>query len=227
MRSSKSTAAAKLASLAGICALLFTDVALASPYIYKHVAHGLQPAITAPDFKVQNVMTSFSFDATVVGKTGQVVDILLVNQGGSAGSYTLPSLTGPNPADFTATTNCAAIAPKASCSITVSFKPTAIGNRVATMTVNDTLYTFSGTAQNGIRVRDAIYQYYAGGGSHYSQTITTSVAAWCDGKLSCSGNMGSGERGTINYYCGSTLKTTGAYYGQSENGPLPYTLSCP
>lgn len=208
--------------------LITSTVVQAGPYQYRHVAQGLVAPITAAAFKVQGApAVEQSFGTAVLNVSAQPFQLDLMNQGGSAGDFALPTLGGANPADFSVQSTCTSVAPKASCAITVSFKPKAIGVRAATMTVDGVLYTFTGTGQYGIRVTSAIYKYYAGGGSHPNLNITTWVASLCDNKTSCSGVMGTGEQGQISYYCGPTLKNGGAYYGQQVNGSLPFTLSCP
>ena len=208
--------------------LITSTVAQAGPYQYRHVAQGLVAPITAAAFKVQGAPAATqSFGDVALNVSAQPFQLDLMNQGGSAGDVALPTLGGANPGDFSVASTCTLVAPKGSCAITVGFKPKAVGVRTATMNVEGVLYTFTGNAQYGIRVSSAIYQYYAGGGSHPNIAITSTVASLCDNKTTCTGSMGTGESGTISYYCGSTLKTGGAYYGQQVNGPLPYTLSCP
>lgn len=208
--------------------LITSTVVQAGPYQYRHAAQGLVAPITAAAFKVQgSPAVEQSFGTAVLNVSAQPFQLDLMNQGGSTGDFALPTLGGTHPADFSVQSTCTSVAPKASCAITVGFKPKAIGVRTATMTVDGVLYTFTGNGQYGIQVSTAIYQYYAGGGSHPNITITTSLASMCNGQTSCFGSMGTGERGSIGYYCGATLKWAYPNYGQAVNGPLPFTLSCP
>ena len=230
MRSLSSLVTPRLAAAVGGACLLLTAATLAqaSPYQYRHVAQGLVSPVTAAAFKVQGApATTQSFGDAVLNVSAQPFQLDLRNQGGSTGDLALPTLGGANPGDFSVQSTCTSVAPNSLCAITVGFKPKAIGIRAATMVVNGVLYSFTGNAQYGIQVSSAIYQYYAGGGSHPNINIKSTVASLCDNKTTCSGSMGTGERGTISYYCGSTLKNGGSYYGQQVNGPLPFTLSCP
>lgn len=221
-------AALRLATALSASLLLLAAPAHAGPYQYRHVAQGLVAPITAAAFKVQGAPAATqSFGDVVLNVSAQPFQLDLINQGGSAGDVALPTLGGANPGDFSVASTCTLVAPKGSCAITVGFKPKAVGVRTATMNVEGVLYTFTGNAQYGIRVSSAIYKYYAGGGSHPNIAITSTVASLCDNKTTCTGSMGTGESGTISYYCGSTLKMGGAYYGQQVNGLLPFTLSCP
>src|SRR5207248_2895845 len=67
--------------------------------------------------------------------------VTLSNPGSTALSITSIGFTGTNPGDFGQTNNCplspSTLAANATCTINVTFTPTAIGSRSATLTVTD------------------------------------------------------------------------------------------
>lgn len=81
---------------------------------------------------------SLSFGNQAVGTTSVSQSATLSNTGGSNLAIYSISVTGTDPGDFKETNNCpAALAPKANCTIDVSFAPTASGARVASITISD------------------------------------------------------------------------------------------
>ena len=84
---------------------------------------------------------TFAFPATQnVGSTSAATTITVSNTG--TASATGLGITNSNAAEFPATNNCAAtLANGASCTISASFKPTAAGSRLATITVSSSAGT--------------------------------------------------------------------------------------
>jgi hypothetical protein len=83
--------------------------------------------------------TSLKFGQQTVGTSSQPKTITLTN---SSGILTLHissiTFSGTNPGDFSQTNTCGtSVAPKASCTLSVVFTPTATGARSATMNIND------------------------------------------------------------------------------------------
>ncbi|MBA3463650.1 MAG: choice-of-anchor D domain-containing protein [Deltaproteobacteria bacterium] len=77
---------------------------------------------------------SLTFDPTLLGDSSGTQTFTLTNNGSvTTGPITIVR-TGN--ADFTQTNNCTTLAQGASCTVTVTFSPTATGNRSATFTVN-------------------------------------------------------------------------------------------
>ncbi len=73
-----------------------------------------------------------------VGVASAPQSVILSNTGGAALSITSIAFTGANPGDFAQTNNCGpSVAAGASCTINVSFKPTAMGSRAADLTLNN------------------------------------------------------------------------------------------
>jgi hypothetical protein len=76
-----------------------------------------------------------------LGNTSPTQTMLLKNTGVAPLTITSTSVTGTDAADFTATTTACVgttLAPGASCSVTLSFSPTATGDRTASLVVNHT-----------------------------------------------------------------------------------------
>jgi Bacterial Ig-like domain (group 3)/FG-GAP-like repeat/HYDIN/CFA65/VesB-like, Ig-like domain/Abnormal spindle-like microcephaly-assoc'd, ASPM-SPD-2-Hydin len=82
--------------------------------------------------------TSLMFGNQPVGTKSPPKRVTLSNKGSVAVSITGISFTGTNAADFAETNTCGtSVAAGASCSITVTFAPSATGNRTATLSVTD------------------------------------------------------------------------------------------
>jgi hypothetical protein len=83
--------------------------------------------------------TSLTFAAQTVGTTSTSQTITLTNvSGGTAITITSITITGTNPTDFAQTNTCGtSVLPKKSCTITVTFTPSATGARSASVSVAD------------------------------------------------------------------------------------------
>jgi hypothetical protein len=78
------------------------------------------------------------FTAQAVGTTSPVQTITLNNAAAAALTITGIAITGTNAADFVETNTCGGgIAARASCTVSVTFKPTATGSRAAAVSVTD------------------------------------------------------------------------------------------
>src|SRR5207237_919784 len=81
---------------------------------------------------------SLAFSTQQVGTTSPSQPVTLTNNGSSSLSITSIAITGSNSSDFAQTTNCgSSVARGASCTINVTFSPTATGTRSASLTVTD------------------------------------------------------------------------------------------
>ncbi|MFB8179501.1 discoidin domain-containing protein [Streptomyces sp. NPDC055966] len=76
--------------------------------------------------------TSLSFSDTVVGSTASAKTVTVTNTGTTTATVSSVAATG----DFSQTNNCSTIAVGASCTVSVTFKPTAPGSRTGTLTVS-------------------------------------------------------------------------------------------
>jgi len=86
---------------------------------------------TAPGPVLTASPVSLSFASTLVGSTAATQAVTLTNSGTAAATVSAVSVTG----DFSQTNNCASVAVNATCTVTVTFKPTAGGTRTGTLTV--------------------------------------------------------------------------------------------
>jgi hypothetical protein len=87
---------------------------------------------------VKLVPTSLSFGAQLLGTTSAVKAVTITNVGTATLNFSSISLTGPNAGDFTITNTCgSALGAAASCTISVTFHPSAIGPRSATVSIRD------------------------------------------------------------------------------------------
>jgi hypothetical protein len=82
--------------------------------------------------------TSLTFASQIVGTTSPSQAITLNNLSGSTLAISKIAVTGTNATDFAETNNCGTgVGGKKSCSITVTFTPTAAGTRSAAITITD------------------------------------------------------------------------------------------
>ena len=96
-------------------------------------------ALTPPDVP--------DFGTAVVGVAAATQTLTLSNSGTAALTITSITFSGTNASDFSQTNTCgASVAIGGSCTIVVTFTPTAVGARAATLTVTDN--ASNGTTQN-------------------------------------------------------------------------------
>ncbi len=101
---------------------------------------------------VQLSSSSLSFGNVKVGSSSTPQTVTLTNTSVQAMTVKSITVTGTNARDFSQTNTCGtSVATGASCSITVTFKPTALGSRTANVSISDTgggspqLVTLAGT----------------------------------------------------------------------------------
>ncbi len=81
---------------------------------------------------------SESFPGTNVGQTSAATTVALTNVGNTTLTISSISLGGTNPSDFTETNNCgSSVAASGSCTLTLTFHPTAVGARSASVSISD------------------------------------------------------------------------------------------
>src|SRR5437879_2289138 len=99
----------------------------------------LSGAGTAPGVSLSP--TSVSFGNQQVNTTSAAQTVTLTNNGSSALTIASISVTGTNSGDFAQTNNCplspSTLAASASCTVNVTFTPTATGTRSGTLSVAD------------------------------------------------------------------------------------------
>jgi hypothetical protein len=83
---------------------------------------------------------SLSFANQVVGATSASQSVTLTNNGSTSLSITSVAISGTNAFDFAETDNCRGnLSAGASCSVSVTFTPTAAGSRTGSLTIANTL----------------------------------------------------------------------------------------
>ena len=102
-------------------------------------AYIANPAAGTPTPAASLSPTTLSFAGQVIGTASATMSATLKNSGTANLVLSTVSLTGNNAVDFTRSGTCAqalTLTPSQSCSINVSFKPSAAGTRTATVTVS-------------------------------------------------------------------------------------------
>jgi hypothetical protein len=108
-----------------------TDNAADSPQSVALSGTGTAPAVTLSP-------TSLSFGSRTVGSTSAAQSVTLTNSGGAGLSISGIAVAGSNAGDFAQTNNCpGSLAAGSSCTISVTFTPSATGARSATVQVTD------------------------------------------------------------------------------------------
>jgi hypothetical protein len=111
--------------------LNFIDNAPGSPQIVSLSGMAIAPVLHVSP-------SSLTFAPQSVGIASASQTITLSNTGTSPVSVNQMSVTGTNPSDFSQATNCGPVlGPGMTCSVNVTFKPTAAGNRVASILISD------------------------------------------------------------------------------------------
>ncbi len=80
---------------------------------------------------------SWNFGDQALNTTSAAQIITLSNAGSSTLAIGSVAINGTNPTDFSQTNNCAAVAPAASCTISVTYTPSAAGSRTANLSIAD------------------------------------------------------------------------------------------
>jgi len=111
--------------------VLFTDNAAGSPQTVALSGTGTAPASSFSP-------TSLTFASQSVGTTSAAQTVTLSNTGTAALSITSLAITGANASDFAQTNTCgSSVAAASSCTIGVTFTPTATGSRAASLSITD------------------------------------------------------------------------------------------
>lgn len=106
-----------------------TDNASGSPQTVNLTGVGSEVKLSA---------TSVTFPTTKVGVTSAAQTVTLTNVGTTALGITGVTKGGTNPGDFIESNNCgSSVGAGKSCTITLKFKPTAVGSRSATVSIAD------------------------------------------------------------------------------------------
>lgn len=111
-----------------------SDDAQNSPQAVPLTGTGIAPAVTLTP-------SSLAFGLQKVGTTSAPQTVTLTNSGGAPLTISNVAITGVNAGEFAQTSNCpvapATLAASATCAISVTFTPGAVGSRSASVTVSD------------------------------------------------------------------------------------------
>jgi len=111
--------------------VVFTDDASGSPQTLNLDGTGTAPGLTLS-------ATTLTFDSQVVGTTSAPQTLTLTNDGNAVLGMSSLNVIGANPVDFPETTNCGTAIPSGgSCTVSVTFRPTASGSRTASVSISD------------------------------------------------------------------------------------------
>lgn len=122
----------------GVGAMAFLKTYVSATDAADIAAYIANPASGTPSPAATLSTPSLGFGSQVVQTTSATMSANLTNTGTAALVLSAVTLGGTNAAEFTRSGTCASalsLAPAASCSINVTFKPTAIGARSATVTI--------------------------------------------------------------------------------------------
>jgi hypothetical protein len=111
--------------------LSISDNATGSPQVVSLSGTGTAPAANLS-------ATSLSFGNQNVGTTGVAQTLTLTNTGNTSLTVTSIAVTGSNAGDFAQTNTCgSSVAAGANCTLTVTFTPSAAGNRAASLSISN------------------------------------------------------------------------------------------
>jgi hypothetical protein len=133
---------------------------------------------------------SVPFGGVIINNSSAGMDVTLTNAGSAAMTFSNFSVGGTNNGDFAQTNNCpaspATLAPSGACVVNVTFKPTGIGTRNGTLTVN------SDSAGNPFSVP------LSGSGTDFSVAAATGSSCPAGGNCSMSAAVTAGQTATYN-----------------------------
>jgi hypothetical protein len=110
--------------------LLYTDNACASPHTI---------AITGKGTEITFSPSPVNFGTQTVGTTSAPMTVTVTNNGTSSVTVTKASITGTNKSDFIITSNnCTTVAAGGTCSLNITFTPSAKGARTGSLSLTDT-----------------------------------------------------------------------------------------
>jgi hypothetical protein len=82
--------------------------------------------------------TSLDFGAQTVNSSGAAQTVTLTNSGTAALSVTGVNISGSNPTEFAQTNTCgSSVAGGSNCTISITFRPTSVGAKTASLTISD------------------------------------------------------------------------------------------
>jgi hypothetical protein len=96
------------------------------------------PAVVTPTRALGFTPNALTFGSQTLNTSSGPMTVLITNVGTAPVTMGLISVNGTNAADFIVAGNCSStvLVPGASCTLSIAFRPTALGSRSATITVN-------------------------------------------------------------------------------------------
>jgi len=123
-------------------AVSIADNAHGSPQTVNLIGTGSAPVASVPT-------TPLTFSSQNLGTTSGPQTFTLQNTGNAPLAISSIAFTGANPGDFADTTTCAgSVAASSSCTISVTFTPTAAGSRTAFLNITDNSNNVAGSQQS-------------------------------------------------------------------------------
>jgi hypothetical protein len=189
--------------------LSVTDNSGSGTQIVSLSGTGIQPAVTLSK-------TVLAFGSQVWGTTSQAQAVTVTNSGTATLNFTSITITGSNPGDFAQTNNCGtSLGVGLVCSINVTFTPTNIGSRTASVSLSDNApnspqtVALNGTGLTSVSVSPKSLtftsQLLGTTSSPKIVTVTNSGNTLAIQSISISGTNAADFAATNN--CGSSLKS--------------------
>jgi VCBS repeat protein/centrosomal CEP192-like protein/ASPM-SPD-2-Hydin domain-containing protein len=205
----------------------FTDNAAGSPQSVSLTGTGVIAAVTLSPL-------TLTFTAQLITTASAAQTVTLTNSGTAPLTISSIALSGTNSGDFSETNTCpapaATLATGANCTISVTFKPSTTGNRVASVTVTDNASggpqsaSLTGTGTDYSLAAATGANCPANGNCSTSATITASQTATYDLQVT----PVSGFNGTVSFTCiGAPAPSTCAVSPTSAppNGSSSYAFA--
>jgi len=197
-------------------AVTITDNAAGSPHSFT--LSGTGTTVAAPTVSLSG--SSLTFASQTLNTTSGSQSVTLTNTGNAALGITGIAVTGANSGDFAQTNTCGSsvAANNGSCTISVTFKPTATGARSAAVTITDNAagsphaVTLTGTgttaATPGASVSPASLTFASQAVTSTSAAQTVTLSNSGGAALTITGIAASGDFSQTNN-CGSSLAAGG------------------
>jgi len=162
--------------------------------------------------------TTVAFGSQALQSSASAQAIVLSNSGSASLIITGIALGGANPGDFSITTTCnGSVAAGAVCSINVTFAPTALGARTATLTVSDNAGNISSSTQ---------LVFLAGNGVPAVPTISLSPTSLAFGNQA----LGSSSPAQVVFLsdvgAGAALSISSVSVGGANSGDFGVSSTC-
>ncbi len=109
--------------------------ALTDAQLQDIAAYIANPAAGTPSPAISLSTTALNFGSATVGSASAAMMVTVTNSGTAALTVSGVTVSGTNVADFTQTNNCSSVAAAATCTINVTFKPSAVGARSGSLAI--------------------------------------------------------------------------------------------